>query len=168
MCGIIGYIGPGPALPHLVEGLKRLEYRGYDSAGVVLSHEGDFWMRKTVGRVAELEARVDQGPDYTVGMAHTRWATHGGVTDANAHPHLDEAGRVAVVHNGIIENATALRGELIEQGVVFASETDTEIIAHLIARAYDDDPLEAVRASLRQIRGTYGLVVLFADQPGMM
>ena len=168
MCGIIGYIGPGPALPHLIEGLKRLEYRGYDSAGVVLSHEGDFWLRKTAGRVADLEAHVEGAPGHCMGIAHTRWATHGGVTDENAHPHLDEAGRVAVVHNGIIENATALRKELTSRGVTFISETDTEIIAHLIARAYEADPLEAVRVALRQIRGTYGLVVLFADHPEMM
>ena len=120
MCGIAGYIGPNPALPVLVEGLRRLEYRGYDSAGVALLDGDSLWIQKTVGRVADLSSRVEGGPEASVGIAHTRWATHGGITEANAHPHIDTNSRIAVVHNGIIENMTALRNQLSGKGSPFA------------------------------------------------
>ncbi len=165
MCGIFGYIGEGKALPRLMEGLHRLEYRGYDSAGVGLLVDGELWSRKRVGRVLELEHAVEDGPDATVGVAHTRWATHGGITEGNAHPHLDSQTRIAVVHNGIIENMNVLRKQLEEAGVEFRSDTDTEVIPHLIRHYYRGNPLEAVHSALRELRGTYGIAVLFADHP---
>ncbi len=149
MCGIIGYIGPRAALPRLVDGLRRLEYRGYDSAGVALADGDALWVRKEVGRVDGLARKVTGGPEANIGIAHTRWATHGGVTVPNAHPHLDGTNRIAVVHNGIIENATALRNMLAEDGVELRSETDTEVLPHLIARAYTGDPVQAVREFVR-------------------
>lgn len=170
MCGIVGYIGGKEALPTLVDGLRRLEYRGYDSAGVALHHGQDrLWVRRAVGRIQELEERVVDPPaDAHVGIAHTRWATHGGITEANAHPHVDAGVGVAVVHNGIIENNTALRNQLQAAGVVFRSETDTEILPHLIRRAYEGDPVRAVQRALRQIRGTYGIAVLFNEHPDLI
>ena len=168
MCGIVGYIGSGGAVTHLLDGLKRLEYRGYDSAGVALLHDSGLWVNKCVGRVAELTSRVEDAPEAQIGIAHTRWATHGGITEANAHPHTDASGRIAVVHNGIIENMTALKSQLEEEGVVFASETDTEILPHLIAQYYDGDPEAAVRAALKRIQGTYGIAVLFAAHPNLI
>jgi glutamine---fructose-6-phosphate transaminase (isomerizing) len=168
MCGIVGYIGSNPALPLLVEGLRRLEYRGYDSAGVALVQPGSLWVQKAVGRVEDLAQRVVNGPSHSVGIAHTRWATHGGITEANAHPHLDETTRIAVVHNGIIENMTALKNQLIAEGVVFQSQTDTEVIPHLIRKCYEGEPLEAVQKALPQLQGTYGIVVVFADHPDLI
>ncbi|MGC6494300.1 MAG: glutamine--fructose-6-phosphate transaminase (isomerizing), partial [Myxococcota bacterium] len=166
MCGIVGYVGGKSALPVLVEGLRRLEYRGYDSAGVALTSGESLWWRKSVGRVADLEARLAQAPEGTIGIAHTRWATHGGVTEANAHPHLDAEQGLAVVHNGIIENMSGLRAMLSEDGVQFRSETDTEVLPHLIRRAYDGDLMAAVRAALARVRGTYGIVVMSKEHPG--
>jgi len=170
MCGIVGYIGRGAALPLLVDGLRRLEYRGYDSAGVaVFDSAGDLWIRKSVGRVKELAQGLNNSPQATrVGIAHTRWATHGGVTVPNAHPHTDSEVRIAVVHNGIIENMTALKAQLTGQGVQFRSETDTELLPHLIRQNYDGDPLAAVQATLQLVQGTYGIAVLFADHPEMI
>ena len=170
MCGIVGYIGRGTALPLLVEGLRRLEYRGYDSAGVaVFDTAGDLWVRKSVGRVEQLAKGLKGSPANTrVGIAHTRWATHGGVTEPNAHPHTDEGVRIAVVHNGIIENMSALKAQLVERGVTFRSETDTELLPHLIRQHYAGDPLAAVQATLQMIRGTYGIAVLFADHPDLI
>jgi glucosamine--fructose-6-phosphate aminotransferase (isomerizing) len=165
MCGIIAYIGGQPALPRLMDGLRRLEYRGYDSAGVALLSDGRIWSRKGTGRVAGLSKEIVDGPLDTIGIAHTRWATHGGVTVDNAHPHLDATERIAVVHNGIIENMEQLKSMLKADGVHFLSETDTEVLPHLIRRCYRGEPLEAVRAALRMIRGTYGVTVLFADHP---
>ena len=165
MCGIVGYIGTRDARPLLLEGLRRLEYRGYDSAGMALLVEDTIWWRKKAGRVEELARAVEGGPSAQIGVAHTRWATHGGVTDANAHPHLDAMERIAVIHNGIVENMSALKTMLLGEGVVFRSETDTEVIAHLIRRFYKGDPFEAVRRTLEHVRGTYGLAVLFADHP---
>ncbi|MCB9663407.1 MAG: glutamine--fructose-6-phosphate transaminase (isomerizing) [Alphaproteobacteria bacterium] len=167
MCGIVGYIGVKPALPVLLEGLRRLEYRGYDSAGVALLGE-PLWLRRAVGRVSDLVQAAREAPEATVGIAHTRWATHGGVTEANAHPHLDAASRIAVVHNGIIENMTALRAQLTSEGVAFRSETDTEVLPHLVRRHYEGDPVDAVQRALAHIRGTYGIVVLFADHPELL
>jgi glucosamine--fructose-6-phosphate aminotransferase (isomerizing) len=165
MCGIIAYIGDKKALPRLVEGLRRLEYRGYDSAGLALVHGEGLWVQKTVGRVDGLAREVKSGPDDTIGIAHTRWATHGGITQPNAHPHLDEAQKIAVVHNGIIENMNELKAALEAEGVRFRSETDTEILPHLIRKYYAGNPFEAVSRALRDIRGTYGIAVLFADHP---
>ena len=165
MCGIIAYVGPKPALPRLVEGLKRMEYRGYDSAGIALAVDGGVWVRREVGRVAGLASQVQGGPEVGIGIGHTRWATHGGVTQANAHPHTDADQQLAVVHNGIIENTTDLRAMLLADGVAFRSETDTEILPHLIRRHYRGDPAQAVRDALEHVRGTYGIAVLFADHP---
>lgn len=170
MCGIVGYIGHRDAVPVLLEGLHRLEYRGYDSAGLAIPHRGRLRITKTQGRVQDLRNRVDaEGSRLrgTVGIAHTRWATHGEPSDANAHPHTDGAARIAVVHNGIVENAEELRAALIATGVVFVSETDTECIAHLIAAELDTaETLEdAVRAALHRVEGTYGLLVLDPRRP---
>jgi glucosamine--fructose-6-phosphate aminotransferase (isomerizing) len=167
MCGIVGYIGHRDAAPVLLEGLHRLEYRGYDSAGLALVHRGRLKTHKAAVRVQELREIVGKAPG-TVGIAHTRWATHGEVTDVNAHPHTDATGRFAVVHNGIVENADELRGKLTAAGVTLVSETDTEALAHLIAAAAEQhESLEdAVRATLRGVEGTYGLVVLDARRPG--
>ena len=168
MCGIVAYIGPKAAAPRLVEGLRRLEYRGYDSAGVTVIEPEGFWLHKVVGRVAELERGMAKAPGSTVGIAHTRWATHGGVTQVNAHPHLDGPGTIAVVHNGIIENMEALRAQLTSKGVEFRSETDTEILPHLISMHYDGDPVEAVTRALKQVQGTYGIAVLFTAHPDLV
>ncbi|MFJ2863124.1 glutamine--fructose-6-phosphate transaminase (isomerizing) [Kitasatospora sp. NPDC087314] len=168
MCGIVAYIGPKDATPFLLEGLARLEYRGYDSAGVaVTGRTGGLKVRKVKGRVADLAAAVPARFKGGIGIGHTRWATHGVPSDANAHPHLDGAERIAVVHNGIIENADELRAKLTADGAVFRSETDTEVLSHLIAaHAVDGVELEdAVRAALGKVVGTYGIAVLDAEQP---
>ncbi|GAA1945397.1 glutamine--fructose-6-phosphate transaminase (isomerizing) [Kitasatospora viridis] len=168
MCGIVAYIGPKDATPFLLEGLQRLEYRGYDSAGVAVTGKGaGLKVRKTKGRVADLAAAVPARFKGATGIGHTRWATHGEPSDANAHPHLDNAGRFAVVHNGIIENADQLRQKLVADGAVFGSETDTEVLVHLIA-AHSGEGVEleeAVRAALALVVGTYGIAVLDAEQP---
>ncbi|MEC9388549.1 MAG: glutamine--fructose-6-phosphate transaminase (isomerizing) [Myxococcota bacterium] len=163
MCGIVGYIGDRRAAPILLEGLRRLEYRGYDSAGLAIF--GDpIDVHKQVGRVKELHDIVPQDLEGSSGIAHTRWATHGGVTVENAHPHIDSTGRIAVVHNGIIENATLLRERLESEGVAFRSDTDTEVLAHLIAKCMkeDADPISALQTALRLVRGTWGIAVLFS------
>ncbi|MFB8009712.1 glutamine--fructose-6-phosphate transaminase (isomerizing) [Nocardia sp. NPDC056000] len=170
MCGIVGYIGHRESVPVLLEGLHRLEYRGYDSAGLAVPHRGRLRITKTQGRVQDLRNRVDaEGTRLrgTVGIAHTRWATHGEPSDANAHPHTDGSGRIAVVHNGIVENAEKLRAALIADGVEFLSDTDTEAIAHLIAATLDStDTLEdAVRSALAHVEGTFGLLVLDSRRP---
>ncbi|MQA11984.1 MAG: glutamine--fructose-6-phosphate transaminase (isomerizing) [Pseudonocardiaceae bacterium] len=169
MCGIVGYIGHRDASPVLLEGLHRLEYRGYDSAGIAVPHRGRPRVHKAAVRVAELRDRLQTPMPGRIGIAHTRWATHGEATDVNAHPHLDASGRIAVVHNGIIENAEALREQLTGRGVTLVSDTDTEAIAHLIAAALDEganSSLEdAVRSALGAVDGTYGLVVLDARRP---
>ncbi|MFD4351094.1 glutamine--fructose-6-phosphate transaminase (isomerizing) [Nocardia sp. NPDC058519] len=168
MCGIVGYIGHRQAVPVLLEGLHRLEYRGYDSAGLALPHRGKARVCKTRGRVQDLRDKADTTPlRGTVGIAHTRWATHGEPSDANAHPHTDVSGRIAVVHNGIVENAEQLRAELTALGIDLVSDTDTEVIAHLVARELEEsESLEdAVRVALHRVRGTYGLLVLDARRP---
>ncbi|WP_405147215.1 glutamine--fructose-6-phosphate transaminase (isomerizing) [Sphaerisporangium sp. NBC_01403] len=167
MCGIVAYIGPKDAAPILLEGLQRLEYRGYDSAGLVVNNKG-LKVRKVKGRVADLAAAVPARFKGGLGIGHTRWATHGVPNDVNAHPHLDGEERIAVVHNGIIENADELRAKLVADGAVFVSETDTEVLAHLIARTVQDtDSLEeAVRKALKSIVGTYGIAVLDAERTG--
>nr|BFE80913.1 hypothetical protein GCM10020093_035140 [Planobispora longispora] len=167
MCGIVAYIGSKDAAPILLEGLQRLEYRGYDSAGVVVANKG-LKMRKVKGRVADLAAAVPARFKGTVGIGHTRWATHGVPSDENAHPHLSNDERIAVVHNGVIENADELRAKLEADGAVFLSETDTEVLAHLIARTVKEaDSLEeAVRTALKRVVGTYGIAVLDSERPG--
>ncbi|MEV0462435.1 glutamine--fructose-6-phosphate transaminase (isomerizing) [Nocardia tengchongensis] len=170
MCGIVGYIGHREAVPVLLEGLHRLEYRGYDSAGLAVPHRGRLRITKTQGRVQDLRNRVDAEAARlrgNVGIAHTRWATHGEPSDANAHPHTDGSGRIAVVHNGIVENAEVLRAALTADGVEFVSDTDTEAIAHLVAAALEgSETLEdAVRTAMRRVEGTYGLLVLDARRP---
>jgi glutamine---fructose-6-phosphate transaminase (isomerizing) len=167
MCGIIGYIGPKEVVPVLIDGLRRLEYRGYDSAGVAVIHEGAVSLRRSAGKLANLETAIIADPlagDYGVG--HTRWATHGRPTEENAHPHRDCTGRIVVVHNGIIENYLDLKQELQRQGHVFVTETDTEIVAHLVEREMKDDGLEnAVRRALMLMRGLFALVLISADDP---
>jgi len=165
MCGIIGYAGKRSALPILLEGLRRLEYRGYDSCGVALVGKGGLAVRKAKGRVATLG---DGEMDGVAGIGHTRWATHGAPTAANAHPHTDTSGRIALAHNGIIENHMSLRSCLESGGAKFASETDTEALVQLIGRLYRGDLAEAVRLALRQVEGTYGIVAVCADEPGVV
>ncbi|SFB92678.1 glutamine--fructose-6-phosphate transaminase (isomerizing) [Streptomyces aidingensis] len=168
MCGIVGYIGRRDVAPLLLEGLQRLEYRGYDSAGMAIHSSGRGGGLKTVknkGRVRELEAKVPARFSGTCGIAHTRWATHGAPSDENAHPHLDAADRVAVVHNGIIDNSAELRAKLTADGVELRSETDTEVLAHLIGRSEAATLEEKVREALRLIEGTYGIAVLHAGFP---
>jgi glucosamine--fructose-6-phosphate aminotransferase (isomerizing) len=166
MCGIVGYIGKRQAAPILLEGLHRLEYRGYDSAGIAVGNKGKLRVAKRKGRVRELDALEPQKFRGLQGIAHTRWATHGEPSDANAHPQIDASGRYAVVHNGIVENAAALKAQLAQRGVVFTSETDTEVLAHLIALLDDGSPLETVVAeALRRVVGAYGLAVIDAERP---
>jgi glutamine---fructose-6-phosphate transaminase (isomerizing) len=165
MCGIVGYIGGQNAVPILMEGLFRLEYRGYDSAGIaILSGKGTQVFRR-VGRVRELEASLPRRLTGKSGIGHTRWATHGPVTEANAHPHVSEDGRIAVVHNGILDNAMELRGDLIEKGEEFTSETDTEVVAHLIANSGAPTLEEAVLDALAQLTGTYAFAVTDQEHP---
>ncbi|MEU9344747.1 glutamine--fructose-6-phosphate transaminase (isomerizing) [Streptomyces sp. NPDC048278] len=172
MCGIVGYVGAQSALDVVVAGLKRLEYRGYDSAGVVVLADGGLASAKRAGKLVNLEKELQERPlpAGATGIGHTRWATHGGPTDANAHPHLDNAGRVAVVHNGIIENFAALRGELAERGHDLASETDTEVVAHLLAEEFSGtaDLAEAMRLVCRRLEGAFTLVAVHADDPDVV
>ena len=168
MCGIVGYIGAQDAAPILLEGLGRLEYRGYDSAGVAVVTKSGLKIRKSQGRVADLVAGLPARFKGAPGIGHTRWATHGEPTEENAHPHTDAAGRIAVVHNGIIENADELRAKLMADGVEFRSQTDTEVVPHLIAAAFAagaPDLEQAVCQALRQVVGAYGIAVLDADHP---
>jgi len=180
MCGIVGYAGPRRATPILLEGLKRLEYRGYDSSGIAIGcvrpedgRDGkpapsSLCLIKKVGKIANLRNAVPKDLPGNWGIGHTRWATHGGVTDANAHPHLDASGRIAVVHNGIIENHRALREMLEHEGIRFQSETDTEVIPNLVAKFYEGDLEAAVKAALGHLEGTYGIAVVHADRPGLI
>ena len=160
MCGIVGYIGPRKAVPIIIDGLKRLEYRGYDSAGIAVL-DGSLTVVKRAGKLSELEAALGEAREVTgtVGMGHTRWATHGPPTDVNAHPHLDCSERIAVIHNGIIENHLSLRDRLTKAGHSLVSGTDTETVAHLIEEAYEGDLAAAVRATVAQLSGAYALVV---------
>ena len=166
MCGIVGYVGPRKATPLLIDGLKRLEYRGYDSAGVAVISNGSILVQKAAGKIATLESQL-KGDVLTActGIGHTRWATHGAPTTRNAHPHTDCGGIVAVVHNGIIENATALRTMLSERGHRFVSETDTEVLAHLIEQFYTDKLEDAVAQALRELEGAYGIAVVSSKEP---
>ncbi len=183
MCGIVGYVGRAQATPILLDGLRRLEYRGYDSAGLAVVDAGQFDTRKCAGRIAALSKLVKKQPvSGSLGISHTRWATHGEVNDENAHPHFDASGKLALVHNGVIENYQALKDELVRSGdTKFRSDTDTEVLAHLIGKLYDDSCastvgapgkkarlFDAVRAALRQVIGTYGIAVVHADVPDFM
>ena len=170
MCGIVGYVGNRDSVPILLKGLKRLEYRGYDSAGIALIQEGKLNQVKKAGKVSQLQSFVDDLPlKGTVGIAHTRWATHGEPTDVNAHPHMDASGNIALIHNGIIENYETLKQVLIAQGVSFTSDTDTEVLVQLISTFYYNGEslsfADAVRAALQDIVGAYGIVAVCADEP---
>ncbi len=188
MCGIVGYIGPREAEPFLLEGLRRLEYRGYDSAGIAtLSVDGDFNVAKSVGRIDALAERLAASPmPGTTGIGHTRWATHGAPSEANAHPHFGgplDSPVLTLAHNGVIENYLSLKEKLIDEGYTFSSSTDTEVVSHLVARSLAkmqarksefaaNDPFALLRAAvehaLAKLRGTYGLVILFRDYRGLI
>lgn len=168
MCGIVGYIGSKNVLPILIEGLKRLEYRGYDSSGVAVLNDHQLSVTKKVGKVVELEKAIPQnGKTATIGIGHTRWATHGEPSDINAHPHTNNSSTIAVIHNGIIENHHTLRARLEKDGYKFISATDTEVLAHLISamQKYSGDLETAVRLALRQVEGTYGIAVISSLEP---
>ena len=177
MCGIVGYIGKAPATPILLDGLRRLEYRGYDSAGITTIDGGHLQTRKRAGRIQALaDLLKENAAPGMIGISHTRWATHGRPIDENAHPHYDQSGRLALVHNGVIENYQVLRAPLLEAGHQFHSQTDTEILAHLIGQLYDAAGgahgkarlLEATRAALKQVIGTYGIAVIHLDVPDVL
>jgi len=167
MCGIVGYVGSQDSVPILLEGLRRLEYRGYDSAGVAILNGQGLVVQKAAGKIAVLEGLLNGSkPRGTLGIAHTRWATHGEPTTVNAHPHVDCKGNIAVAHNGIIENYVTLRKKLEEEGHRFTTDTDTETIAHLIEKYFEGNLERAVAAALRHVTGTYGIAVIARDDPG--
>jgi glucosamine--fructose-6-phosphate aminotransferase (isomerizing) len=167
MCGIVGYVGPRDAAPILLEGLRRLEYRGYDSAGIaLLTGDGQVFVEKKAGKLSNLTEHLNGGaPSGHPGIAHTRWATHGRPNDTNAHPHRDCTGRLALIHNGIIENYAEIKDRLRGAGHTFTSETDTEVLAHLIESQYSGDLVEAVRLALREVRGAYAIGLMHTDHP---
>ncbi|MEX2416312.1 MAG: glutamine--fructose-6-phosphate transaminase (isomerizing) [Paenibacillaceae bacterium] len=165
MCGIVGYVGKRDSQPILLEGLKKLEYRGYDSAGIAVFTNNGLEVKKSKGRIAILESQLDEIPlRGTIGIGHTRWATHGRPSDINSHPHTDNSLKISVVHNGIIENFRQLREELQAQGNVFVSETDTEVISHLIGSLYEGDIVKAVQQAVKRMRGAYAIAVLCEDE----
>ncbi|WP_333871500.1 glutamine--fructose-6-phosphate transaminase (isomerizing), partial [Desulforamulus putei] len=167
MCGVVGYVGSRPATPIILEGLKKLEYRGYDSSGVAVLDQDGLKVEKKVGRLAELEKALSGRELHaTIGIGHTRWATHGRPSDINAHPHTSNDGKIAVVHNGIIENYLQLREWLSSMGHVFKSETDTEVIPHLIEYFYKGDLVEAVQKTVSHLEGSYAIMAISVDQPG--
>jgi glucosamine--fructose-6-phosphate aminotransferase (isomerizing) len=166
MCGIVGYVGAQESAPILLEGLRRLEYRGYDSAGVAILNGDGIKIQKAAGKISVLEKLLEATPPSgTLGIAHTRWATHGEPTTLNAHPHTDCSGRIAVAHNGIIENYTTLKAALSNEGHRFTTDTDTEVIAHLIEKFYEGTLESAVAAALPLLTGTYGLAVISSEEP---
>ena len=170
MCGIVGYIGFKNCVPIILEGLRRLEYRGYDSAGLALIKGGDFFIQKNAGKVAILASKLGASNgdlSATIGMGHTRWATHGEPNDINAHPHLDLSKTIAIIHNGIIENYLAIKTKLSREGHTFVSSTDTEVLAHLIGVMYEKthNLSSAVRLALSEVDGTYGIVVMSKNEP---
>ena len=167
MCGIIAYVGPNEAQNILLKGLKRLEYRGYDSAGLVTLDDDHLICTKAVGKVQKLQDKLSDSSS-TIGIAHTRWATHGQPLIENAHPHLDQTGKIAIVHNGIIDNYQELKGQLITKGYTFKSETDSEVIVQLISEFYEGDLSSAVSAALKILRGTYGLIVMSSEEPNKL
>ena len=168
MCGIVGFTGAQSAAPILLDGLKKLEYRGYDSAGIAVMHDNRISISKVTGRIANLCEKTRDGADVpgTTGIGHTRWATHGAPTEENAHPHLSNDGRFAVVHNGIIENYMQLREELIGDGYHFESETDTEVIVHLIEMYYRGNMRKALLKTTNRLQGSYALGVICSEEPG--
>ena len=167
MCGIVGYVGSQDSLPILIEGLRRLEYRGYDSAGIALLNGRGLIVEKSAGKISELEQLVKASrPEGTLGIAHTRWATHGEPNTVNAHPHVDCKGRIAVVHNGIIENFSTLKKKLEQEGHRFTTDTDTEVIAHLIEKYFEGNLERAVATAVQHLTGTYGIAVISSDDPG--
>ncbi|MBP7950413.1 MAG: glutamine--fructose-6-phosphate transaminase (isomerizing) [Verrucomicrobiales bacterium] len=177
MCGIIAYVGAREVRPVLIDGLRRLEYRGYDSAGLATLADGSFEIAKKAGRISELARDLGKGGHPArMGISHTRWATHGEPTDVNAHPHLDQSGDLALVHNGVVENYQALKRQLAAQGDVFHSATDTEVLAHLIGKCYAEEArtggdrrlVEAVRRALQAVKGTYGVAVMHRNHPGLI
>jgi len=177
MCGIIGYVGKNPASSILIDGLRRLEYRGYDSSGLAIVEDGELELRKCAGRIENLRQLVTQDePTGTLGISHTRWATHGEPTDENAHPHLDQSGDLALVHNGVIENYQILREELSKAGHQFIGETDSEVLAHLVGKYYDEAGgehlpnrlIEALRTALQRCKGTYGIAITHAKIPRLI
>lgn len=170
MCGIVGYVGQNEAAPILLDGLARLEYRGYDSAGMAVYHDGEIEIVKAKGRLRVLRELTNNGLDLkgTIGIGHTRWATHGEPSVTNSHPHFNKDKSIAVVHNGIIENYQPLRDRLIRKGYRFISDTDTEVVAHMLDNYYNGDPLEAISKVMTRIEGSYALGVLFKDHPGEM
>ena len=169
MCGIVGYIGPRQAAGLLLEGLRRLEYRGYDSAGIAVVNGRGLKVLKAAGKLSVLEGELQENlPQGTIGIGHTRWATHGAPTTPNAHPHTDQSGRIAVIHNGIIENSASIRKALEQRGHTFKSDTDTEVLAHLVGEFYEGNLEEAVASALRDVEGAYGLAFISADEPGVI
>ncbi|MEK6649323.1 MAG: glutamine--fructose-6-phosphate transaminase (isomerizing) [Actinomycetota bacterium] len=172
MCGIVGYTGSQSAITPLIEGLRRLEYRGYDSAGIALGTPGRLYIEKRAGKLANLEAALgDSVPTAHSGIGHTRWATHGGPTDRNAHPHVDNEGKLAVIHNGIIENYTQLRADLLSRGHRFESDTDTESVAHLLSdlrKSHNGDLAAAMREAVKSLRGSFTLLAIHADNPDVI
>ncbi len=169
MCGIVGYIGPRPAAGLLIEGLKRLEYRGYDSSGIAVVNGDGLKIFKAAGKLTQLEQLLDgRLPHGTIGIGHTRWATHGAPNTPNAHPHTDQSGRIACIHNGIIENAGAIRTALKQRGHTFKSETDTEVLAHLVGEFYQGNLEEAVAMALGDVDGAYGLAFVCSDEPNVL
>jgi glucosamine--fructose-6-phosphate aminotransferase (isomerizing) len=166
MCGIIGYIGLRQAVPILLNGLRRMEYRGYDSAGLAVLNHGDIHITKVSGKIANLAHKLKGvSIEGEVGLGHTRWATHGEPNETNAHPHTDCSGKIAIIHNGIIENYYTIKTELASKGHVFRTQTDSEVLAHLIEELYDGDIERAVNLALSHIQGTYGLAVMSFDEP---
>jgi glucosamine--fructose-6-phosphate aminotransferase (isomerizing) len=169
MCGIVGYVGPKQASPILIDGLRRMEYRGYDSAGLAVLNGAGIKVKKAAGKLSALVEKLrTENPQGTVGIGHTRWATHGAPTTPNAHPHLDQTGKIAVIHNGIIENAAVIKKALEQRGHTFSSETDTEVLAHLIGAYYEGNLEEAVAAALWDVEGAYGIAVISADEPDVL
>jgi len=176
MCGIVAYVGPRDAQPILLDALSRLEYRGYDSAGLAILNGKGVEVRKKSGRIQELASACQKKPVRgQIGISHTRWATHGGATDVNAHPHLDASGRLALVHNGVVENYLELKAKLVAHGHKFLSETDTEVLAHLVGEAFavskakgEEKLVEAVRSAIKQVQGTLGIAVIHSELPGLV
>src|SRR5574338_91378 len=169
MCGIVGYVGPRQVTGLLIEGLRRLEYRGYDSAGIAVINGKGLVVVKQPGKLSVLEGILrDQTPKGTVGIGHTRWATHGPPNQTNAHPHTDQTGKIALIHNGIIENSRAIRKVLEQRGHRFKSDTDTEVLAHLVGECYRGNLEEAVAEALREVDGAYGIAVISEDEPDVL
>ena len=179
MCGIVGYVGPREARPLLLAGLEQLEYRGYDSAGISVLNGDTIEAVRAVGNLSALRGAISAGadtgavavaerPQPGTGIGHTRWATHGRVTEENAHPHFDTSDRIHIVVNGIVENYVELKERLLGDGAMFTSETDAEVIAHLVADHYDGDLVEAVRKAYAELRGHYAFVAMSADEPGLL